>query len=205
MCYNFKASITAWIIALISCLYMLSYPEIYGTWIPLFILTFSQIQILEAIIWSNGNKNTETTRILMFFLLLQPLINSFLGYRNTNNKFLLYSSFFYGAIIIYHLITSRNDEFITLKGSTGNLIWNRFRNGKQVHLFGNEFIGMAYLVGLCFPFFFMEGNIKYVPLFTGIITFIISMIRNPCKIHSTCCHSVIMMSVIMILYPHIKN
>lgn len=205
MCYSFKASITAWIIALVSCLYMLSYPEIYGTWIPLFILTFSQIQILEAIIWSNGNKNTETTRLLMFFLLLQPLVNSFLGYRNTNNKFLLYSSFFYGAIIIYHLITSRKDEFKTMTGPTGKLIWSRFRDGKEVNVFGNEFIGFVYFAGLFFPFFFMEGNVKYVPLFTAVITFMITVVRNRCEFYSTWCYLAIMMSVVMLLYPSLKN
>jgi len=205
MCYSFESSITAWILAFILSLIMLSYPEIYGNWIPLFILTFSQIQILEAIIWSNPDRNNDTTHLLMFVLLLQPLVNCFLGYRTTKNSFLLYSSFFYGIMIIYYLISSKNDKFKSIIGPDGHLVWTRYNNGKQVNLFGNEFISLAYFMGLFFPFLFMDSDLKYIPLFTGAITLFITMKNNPCEIPSTWCHIVIIMAVVMILSPLFIN
>jgi len=84
MCYSFESSIRAWIISFILCTYMLANPQKYNNWIPLMILTFTQIQIMEAIIWTSIDKNQEankkTTKILFFMLWLQPLLNSLIGY-----------------------------------------------------------------------------------------------------------------------------
>lgn len=59
MCYSFESSIKAWIVTFILCTYMLANPDKYNNWIPLIILTFTQIQIMES---NNMDKYGQKSR-----------------------------------------------------------------------------------------------------------------------------------------------
>jgi len=205
MCHSFGASIGAWILAFILSIFMLINSNVYGNWIPLFILTFSQIQILEAIIWSNGDQNSMATRLIVYFLLLQPLVNSLLGYVNTKQKILLYSTFVYLFLLGYHHITSKNDQFDSTIGPSGSLVWNRYHDGKKVNFFNSDIISVVYLIGLFLPFLFMVGNEKYIPIIVGLVTFIWNLKYNPQEFGSKWCYAAVSMAVIMLIYPLIKN
>ena len=210
MCYSFESSIKAWIITFILCTYMLANPDKYNNWIPLIILTFTQIQIMEAIIWTSMDKNQEvnkkTTKILFFMLWLQPLLNSLIGYKNTHNNILLYATFFYTLILVYLHQTSINDKFISTIGPNGHLVWNRFdQNNNKIEFFKNKLLIPLYLSGLLFPFFYIKGNIKYIPISVGIGTFIYNLYKYESEFSSMWCYTATLLSSATILYTEITN
>jgi len=210
MCYSFESSIKAWIISFILCTYMLANPQKYNNWIPLIILTFTQIQIMEAIIWTSMDKNQEanikTTKILFFMLWLQPLLNSFIGYTNTNDNILLYATFFYTLILLYLYQTSKNDSFMSTVGPNGHLVWNRFdENNKKIDFFKNKLFIPLYLMGLLVPFFYIEGNVKYIPISIGIGTFLYNLYKYQDEFSSMWCHSAVLLSSATILYTETIN
>lgn len=210
MCINFETSITAWIISFISSVYMLANPQIYNNWLPLFILTFTQIQILESIIWAGYNTsiNGKATKLLLFFLLMQPLINSYVGYKNTNEKTLFYLTVFFILIIIYEYFSTKNDAFNSTVGPNGHLVWNRYdQNGQSKSLFGNNIIGIIYLIGLFLPFLFMKNNtMKIILILFGLITFSLTRIYYNEEFGSMWCFVSVLLSLVALVSPYmIKN
>ena len=208
MCYSFESSIKAWIISFLLSTYMLVNPEKYDNWLPLMILTFTQIQIMEAIIWTSMKGNTEVnekaTKILFFMLWLQPLLNFLIGYTNTNNELLLYGTFFYTLILVYLNMDSRNDRFISTVGPNGHLVWNRYdKNNNKINLMGNNSLGLFYLIGLLLPLFFMRGNIKYIPIVITIATGLFEAYRYTDEFGSMWCHTAVLLSIAPILYVEI--
>ena len=145
MCYDYKSSIIGWLIGSGSSLYMLSNPQSYDNWIPLFILTYSQIQILEAFLWTNLNDkeaNGYVTSLTPYFLLLQPLMNSYLGYKATNENILYYMTLTYTFLILYYALSTKNSTYQSTIGKDGTLVWRRYENGKEVMLLGNWIIAI---------------------------------------------------------------
>lgn len=210
MCYSFQANITAWIVSFLSCVYMLINPQIYSNWLPIFILTFTQIQIFEAIIWTSMNNNKEinskATRYLSYFLWLQPLINSFAGYMYTKESVLLYMIFFYTLIILFHHFDTIDDKFISTIGPNGHLVWNRTnKNNKQKGIIGNnKLLQIAYIAGLFIPFLFMKNITGYSVIAFGILTFIISNILYKTEFGSMWCYVSVILSILALLFPQLK-
>lgn len=204
MCYSFKSSITAWLFSLISCIYMLSSSN-YNNWIPLFILTFTQIQIMEAVIWTSMGKNNEVnsqaTKLILFLLFLQPLLNSYIGYKNTNNDILLYLCIFYILIIIYYYFSTKNDKFLSTVGPNHHLVWNRSNNdGKTKQFFGNGIFALIYLVGMFLPFLFYKGKMGIITIIFGLVTFILTAINYKDEFSSMWCYSSVLLSFIALVF-----
>ena len=182
MCFNFESSITAWFLAFFASLFMLSNGNYYDAWLPLFILVFTQIQIIEAIIWTSMSGNTkinsDATRMVSFLLWLQPFLSSFIGWTQTGNKFLLGMTCFFGFVLIYHWFSSKEDSFISTVGPNGHLIWHRYGvdNKEKDHVLGDSFMTFIYMFGLFVPFLFMPNPIiRYGTLAIGLLTFGYSM------------------------------
>lgn len=206
MCYSFESSISSWVITFILCVIMLVNPQTYSNWLPLFILTFTQIQIMEAILWSNmdsENKqiNQSTTKLLSFMLWLQPLMNTFIAYKNTKEDLLFYGIYFYVLIIIFHYLSSRNDTFITDVGTNGHLQWNRRdeKGNDYSFVLGNKYMCFLYLAGVFLPFIFMQSDMKYLALtfFSG--TFLLSALKYKKEFGSMWCYYSIFASIMVML------
>jgi hypothetical protein len=163
---------------------MLVNPESYGIWLPIFILTFTQIQIMEAIIWTsidsnNLDINQKTTRLLSFMLWLQPLMSILLAYNDSNESILLYGAAMYIMVIVFHYYRSRTDKFVSIVGENGHLEWNRFdKNGDEyTFVLGGEWAIVLYMIGIVVPFLYMKGRMKYISLVFFGGTFLLSLLK----------------------------
>ena len=224
MCYSLKSSIKSWIVSFILCLIILCNQNISNsfTWIALFILTFTQIQIMESIIWGNldkgkdveqnsTNDNQFITYMILFMLLLQPIVNSGLAYKystSPNSSILLVMFMVFIGIIIYEFFTSLNDKFETTIGENGHLVWNRYKNTeinkyKKISFFGEahkgKIISILYLLGLFVPFLFMDGAIKVIPLLFGSATFLYSYKNYKDEFSSMWCFTSMATSILTLL------
>lgn len=203
MCYSFESSISSWIVSFLICSYMLVNPQDYSYWLPLFILTFTQIQIMESILWTslesdNIRVNEITTKLLSFMLWLQPLMNIILAYKHSEASILLYGIYLYIIIILYHYLSSRTDKFISTIGPNKHLEWNRYDidNNKYDFVLGDRYMSMIYLIGLFGPFLFMEDKMKYISfLFFG-STFFLSYVKFKSEFGTMWCYYSVFASIL---------
>lgn len=211
MCYSFEVNFSAWVISFIMSIYMLGSNK-YDTWIPLFILTYSQIQILESLIWINKDPkyNELLTVLISFFLWLQPLINCYLGSNDksvseSNKKLLRFMMLMYFLIIIYNFYTINNYKFIS-EIENKHLSWNRYdENNNKINIMGSDLLGFIYLIGLLFPFYLSrDSKYKYVIIF-GFITLIISYVKYRSTYTSMWCFgSVFLVFIALIINKKIE-
>jgi len=168
MCYSFESSYNGWFYTLFGVFVLLyQNPNKTNVWISLFVITFTQIQLIEAMIWTaidsgDRKKADELARYLVPLLWLQPLVQTFGGYAITGNNFLLYLSVFYLAMLITQKneAFSKNNHFKITISKKGHLIWNRYdANGnKYESFFGNKLFRYTYLMGLWFAILFIEDE-----------------------------------------------
>src|SRR5574339_516215 len=91
MCYDKDTSLLAWTLSYTIAWYLFNRNQNYDRWNASFILCFTTVQLIEAGIWcskeSNGASASEFvdlfTRLLLLALLMQPLIQSYMGYQYT--------------------------------------------------------------------------------------------------------------------------
>lgn len=205
MCYDYKSSIIAWLIGSGTSAYMLSNPDTYYNWIPLFILTYSQIQILEAFLWTNLNdqeSNGYVTALMPYFLLIQPLMNSYLGYKSTNEDVLYYLTLMYTFLILYYAIISKQSTYQSTVGIHGTLVWRRYNSdGKEVMFLGNRIIAILYLLGLFIPLFYIpDPTMRYTATSFALITFAYMLYYYGKDLSSRWCYIVIAMSVLSLFF-----
>ena len=208
MCFSFSSSINSWFIALIGSIFLLAISNntSLALWTSAFTLTFTQIQIIEAIIWKSleMNKNADVSNVAKYIPILlwfQPFVQSLFGYFHTKNIFLLYLSFVYMLIILFELNT--NDRFEIKISNNNHLVWKRIRNGKSprsdglsasgknIYILGDNYLyGIIYLFGLVAPVFFISDNLlmKYGLASAGIISFIYSLSFEPEEFNSMWCY-----------------
>jgi hypothetical protein len=72
MCWNFEASISTGLFSYAVALIIYNRNYKYDRWLALFILSFSTIQWLEAIIWKNINKNNNLNHYITKYAI--PLV-----------------------------------------------------------------------------------------------------------------------------------
>ena len=204
MCYSFHSSLIGWLVGTGASIYMLSQPDIYNNWISLFILTYSQIQIFEAILWSSLEKkdiNSYTTSIIPYLLLVQPLINSYMGYQITNEKILYYMSLFYIFLILYYAFITRNSTYETIISKNGTLDWNRYEGEQKVQFLGNAFVGVVYLLGLFIPLFFIPNvTMRYIAITYAFVTFFYMLYIYRSELSSRWCYAVIWLSILALIF-----
>lgn len=187
MCYSTESSYKNWLITLIGCIYVLiNYDDYLSKWVAIFTLTFSQIQVFEAIAWKNIENKKDDIKInsvLIHLLYAQPLINTLFAYNLSHNKFLLYLLFAIVSVIIYNLIYKIPVKIT--KGDNHHLVWffgdepinpDPFTDNNKKII---NYIGMViYLAGLFLPILFINNNkIKAYLLFYFLFTYIYSYIN----------------------------
>lgn len=173
MCFSFESSIKSWIYALLACILLLliSSCNQLAVWISVFTLTFTQIQIIEAMIWRdiNNGKNSDLVKYIPVLLWFQPLIQCLFGFSYSKNYLLLGLSFVYMTIILKELYSK--DTFSATISEDHHIIWNRYNiNNKPIFILGDsDLYILIYLLGMFIPLLFIKNNItKYVLLGYGI-------------------------------------
>lgn len=210
MCYSVKSSLGAWLITFIICGLILSKPDKYNSWLPLFILTFTQIQIMESLLWTsikNNDKDTneKVTKLLPLILWLQPLANTYLGYVNSGNNVLFYGIFVYIFIIVYCYFIDQDKNFDTTVGPNGHLEWAQYNKEgkKEFSVLGNKVLCLIYLVGLIGPFFYMDSELKYAAIAFLCITFVINALKYTNEFGSMWCYTSTTLSLVTLLSTHL--
>ncbi len=180
MCFSVEASLSAWILANGISLYLFYRDKNYDRWNAAFITTFSTIQLIEAGIWMSINKGSKTmnnllTKLAFIILLMQPLVQSYMGYRYTKNIILYLMTFVFLGILIGGFITvgkSKPEQFYSSVGSSGHLVWH---NNSSDNFSGGGIIPYLYMGGLVIPLLFMK-EYRGIPLLAvGLITAIYSI------------------------------
>jgi hypothetical protein len=187
MCYSTESSYNNWLLTLIGCIIvLLNYNDYLSKWIAIFTLTFSQIQVFEAIAWKNIENNKDDIKFnskLLYLLYAQPLVNTLFAYNLSHNKFLLYLLFAICSAILYIHIYKVPINII--KGENHHLVWlynndpidpESIIDNKKIMI---DSIGLIiYLLGLFIPIFFVNNNkIKYYLLFYFLFTYLYSYIN----------------------------
>jgi len=199
MCYSFESSIRSWFIALISSLFLLAISKniTQSIWISAFTLTFTQIQIIEALIWKSiEDNNTNLNNIVKYIPLLlwcQPFVQCLFGYINTKNQYLLYLSLIYLFIIFVEMQT--DDKYSVDISKDNHLIWRRNRNNKSIFILGDYNVyPYLYLFGLFAPLFFINNNnilTKVGLLGTAVISFMYSLQYSKDEFNSMWCYTAV--------------
>jgi hypothetical protein len=151
-------------------------------------MTFATIQLLEAGIWITLEKpgektelNDLLTRLVLITLLVQPLVQSYMGYRYTKETFLAVLSFIFLGILIWagwRVIKSKPGQFSTSAGPHGHLIWS---DEKSSSFLGGWWVGVLYLIGLFVPIFFMKEWKGAALITVGVLTAAFSLYVSPNK------------------------
>jgi hypothetical protein len=178
MCYSFESSLHNWFISLGLSLSLLVKPSLENVWLSAYTLTFTQMQILEAIIWkiikSGGNPN-DMGKYIVFALIAQPLINSMFGFIATKNKYLLWMTIIYILMLIIESKRLKNNTFKIFVGPTGHLVWQRYENNEWISILGHPINKYLYLVGLTLPLCFVQTPImKYASVISVMTSFLYS-------------------------------
>lgn len=202
MCYDIESSLSAWFISNIIAIYLYNRNKNYDHMNASFIVTFSTVQLLEAGIWwvkpegLPSYTNEILTKSILLVLLMQPLIQSYFGYKSTNNNILKYMTFIYVALLLwgfYRLGKSNRNDFYTKTNSQNHLVW--YDKQSLSFLGGNDYyvVPLLYLGGLFIPLLFQKDN-RGLPLITvGVGSFIFSSIVGDNESFSSlwCFYSVI--------------
>lgn len=159
MCFNKESSFFAWLVAFTIGIFLLQ-KGLY--WKAFFLLTFSLIQLLEAIIWfsiekDNHNLNSNTTRLVLLALWLQPIVNCVCAFhfgQISFFKYILIGLLFVFLNSLYRVFSY--EKFKSVVGPNNHLVWTS--NAKHSFL-GPEPSNLLYFVGLCLPIFYMQNNV----------------------------------------------
>lgn len=181
MCYDVETSLLAWTLSYTIAWYLFERNRNYDRWIAGFVLCFTTVQLLEAGLWytlktRDSDLNNLLTRLLLIILLLQPLVQTYLGYKYTSSGFLGILSYVFLGVLVWGLFKIwRSSKFSSDVGPNGHLVWSQTESNSKQGLINNKLIGALYLFGLFFPLLFMK-NYKWIPLVTvGILTALYSL------------------------------
>lgn len=207
MCYNFDISLNTWFFVLFLCIYMILNYQQYTLWIPIFTLIYTQIQLLEAILWANIKNleiNEKTTKYISYLLWAQPLANFILAYNYSKNVDLIKYIIIYSFINIYNYTSAQSDTFISTIGENGHLVWNRINNSHNISILGNNLFNIIYLYGMLVPFLYMDSNEKYIPLSIGILTFFNTITKYNKEFGSMWCYHATILPLASIMLKNIS-
>lgn len=184
MCYSTEASIKNWFLMLfLSVLLIITKTDNTSLWIMLFTLTFGQIQIIEALIWSNKEEYISYIPTLLW---LQPIAQCLGAYLVSKNVYLLYAIVFFIIMLIKSYISK--DTYLIKKSKNNQLIWQRYdENNKRIMMLGNGYLNITYLFGLLLPLFFIKDPILRLILISYGIGSLVYSINHGEAISSNWC------------------
>jgi hypothetical protein len=150
------------------------YNDYDTVWVVSFILTGTLMQTYEAIAWANLdyiNNNKKINFMIIFLLMIQPILNTLFAYNKSKNNLLLYLLI---ILIIFLLFLYSLDRKINIKpGVNGHLTWLDNDNDYVLKYF---IIGFIYLIGLIYPFLYLDNDkIKYPLILYLILSYLFSV------------------------------
>ena len=180
MGWNKKVSLITFIIVLVLVIILYRRNEGSDRHIAIFSLVFVSIQLLEYFAWSSLEKNDKRlndliTRLILVFLWMQPLVNSYMAHRNNKSPILLLFIVVFSIMFIASSVTASEGEFETTEGENHHLVWKR--NGMTGQDFLADFKTGAwmYWAGLLIPLLFIKPLKKGIILaVTGAVLFFIA-------------------------------
>lgn len=183
MCFDAQSSLLAWSLAYSISIYLYYRNQNYDRWNAMFIMTFANIQLLEAGIWQSlyddqKELNDLFTRLILLTLIAQSLVQSYMGYAYTQQFLLAAMSCVYGALMVWSLIRiwkSTPGQFQTHVGPNGHLVWT---DGDAAGLLGGFWIAAIYIAGLFVPLLFMKEHKGLPLLLVGVVTAIYSFMSS---------------------------
>lgn len=214
MCYSVEASLTAWVISYAIAIYLFYRNQNYDRWNAAFIISFSTIQLIEAGLWLTNPKNPNNsdingmlTKILLIVLLCQPLVQSFMGYKNTESDILFYMSIVFLLILVYGFLKITSNAsleghgvtFNSSVGENGHLVWERndTKESQNELFLGPNWIVWLYLLGLFLPLLFMKEYRGLPLLAVGLGTFYYNTkYSNTKEFGSMWCYSAVIYSIV---------
>lgn len=166
MCHNKEVSTLSWIGALLASLYLFHRGNPGDTWVGAFTLTFAQMQVLEALIWSTDRKEQFFNGLIPSALWIQPIVNTAFMYKfGIQNDYVLAALIAYTVIFILNMYdkTPINVDI----GPNGHLVWKRSDNlsilgGTCVK--SNQILDIFYFLGIFIPILYLNSPAK-IPLF----------------------------------------
>lgn len=187
MCYSFEVSLLSWIGGVSISMYLFQRNKNYDRWNAAFIFTFISMQLIEAILWKtieyrNKKLNSLITAIAILALYSQPMVNSLMGYKYTNQIVLFFIGLLYSLFIViatYKITTTALSNYHTDVGINGHLVWNS-DNSKYFFAGNYNAIRILYILGLFLPLLYQQPFLtRALPLLSiGFITLIISMLNT---------------------------
>lgn len=176
MCFDTQSSLLAWSISYSISIYLYIRNKRYDRWNAAFIMTLATIQLLEAGIWysidsGRPDLNRVVTGMLILVLLLQPIIQSGMGYVYTKSTVLAFLAIVLLGVLLWKLLTIRGEDYHSSPGPGGHLIWES-SSGSAL---GPAPVVILYLVGLFLPLMYMSYSVGIPLILTGAITAMLSM------------------------------
>lgn len=204
MCWSYEASILTGMFSYIIAGILYKRNKCYDRWLAMFIMSFSTIQWLEAILWKNiGNNyiNKYITKYAIPFVLASEGVAALYGAgmhsKIPTELYIVY--FIYAAVVFY--ICSNNFEYSVVH--MNNLQWTN----KQ-----NITMGIVYALFLVYPFMlYMDGILKYIIVGGVMSTLLYSVILYNHAWHSNWCFFANIVNIVLLFYvcddavPHIKH
>ena len=167
MCWNAPVSLITWVTSIIGCILLIRRGKKVDIWNAMFALTFGSMQLWEFFMWIDTKckgLNQTATKIALFSLWAQPLLNCIGWFLYSENKFILIPIVIYSLIL---LITSINIGLS--KGNWcskpsrkcgGSLLWAFQKKNKLISNWNNlrtiNFGVFLYMCGLIIPLFFQK-------------------------------------------------
>lgn len=214
MCYSYESSIYAWAISAIIAIYIWIRNNKYDRWNSAFILTFSIVQLFEAILWKNRASratsnatrdaantyeiDNTTAKLISVAIFAQPLVQTLGAYLSMEQSspvrpYLLCAIFIFAAMVVWAIHRATTEDFLVTVGPNGHLIW------KPQHgtLIGNELFFKLYLFGMFFGLAATFPSSQLLLLVVGGATFVWARLQynNTEEFGSFWCHVAVMYSM----------
>jgi hypothetical protein len=200
MCYSLKVSLVSWFISLFACLFLFHRNHKYDRWIATFVIIFSQIQILESLLWMSYNRQTETfenpqrTQLVLFVMFyalwFQPTLNFFGAYLSTGNRYALIGTGFYLLVMSYLTTITKQNTWSVTVGPHGHLVWHRLNTEQESHptFVGSQIFSYIYALGLFLPLIFIQDQVLLLTLgIYGLVTMVYLRLKYPQEWSSLWC------------------
>jgi hypothetical protein len=202
MCHNKEVSTISWFGALLASLYLFFRGNPGDNWIGSFTLTFTQMQVIEALIWATDRKDAFFNKLIPPALWAQPLIGSaFMYHSGVQNDYVLSAIVAYTVIFILS-IYDKTPIKVDI-GPNGHLQWKR---ENDIGILGgtcessNNILNVFYFLGLFIPFLFIKTSAK-LPLFAyGIGTYLYTIKVYPYESNSLWCWMSLILPLIQITF-----
>jgi len=144
MCWNAPVSMATFISSTVICAYLWKRNIINDKPLAIFILCFSSMQLFEFFMWRDMKGHTLSSKLSLFFLLLQPFsLAAALYYFRPN----LYKSLWEKLVLLitglisllkaaaatfYAFVTDAKGKWLSVKGPNCHLIWWYTKHIKQL-------------------------------------------------------------------------